>query len=270
MTRVDLSEQPFHVFVGDDEYRSETVIAATGANARQLGIETELALQGRGVSYCAVCDAAFFRDRSVIVVGGGDSAMEEATFLTKFATKVTVVHRRDEFRASPIMLDRARENERIEILTPTSTPAGRGRQVMASHCNTSTRARPEPPADGVFVAIGHDPDGAVSRLADHDEAGTWSASPAQWRRTYPAFFAAGDARPRLPASCYRSGLRPYGRTDAERLIPRGRRSAVAERARTQQPTPPVGATGTQLVRPSARHRRSEPWLLRCWCPYSHG
>ena len=129
VTRVDLSEQPFRVFVGDDEYRSGAVIAATGANARQLGIETELALQGRGVSYCAVCDAAFFRDRNVIVVGGGDSAMEEATFLTKFATKVTVVHRRDEFRASPIMLDRARENERIEILTPYIVDTVLGEEV---------------------------------------------------------------------------------------------------------------------------------------------
>jgi thioredoxin reductase (NADPH) len=174
VTRVDFSERPFRVYVGDDEYRAEAVIVATGANARQLELDSERRLQGRGVSYCAVCDAAFFRQKEVVVVGGGDSAMEEATFLTKFADKVTVVHRREDFRASQIMLDRARANEKIDWVTNAVVD-----EVVGDNAVTAVRTRDintdevsEIPADGLFVAIGHDPNTAlfVGQL-DMDEHG---------------------------------------------------------------------------------------------------
>src|SRR5215207_8544070 len=159
VTEVDFSEYPLRVSVGDDDYLAKSVIVATGANARQLGIDSERTLQGRGVSYCAVCDAAFFREKEIVVVGGGDSAMEEATFLTKFADKVTVVHRRDDFRASPIMLDRARANDKIEWVTNAVVD-----EVVGDVGVTGVRVRDvntdelsELPADGLFVAIGHDP-----------------------------------------------------------------------------------------------------------------
>src|SRR5256884_2096695 len=142
VTRVDFSERPFRVYVGDEEYLAETVIVATGATARQLGVEGEQRLQGRGVTYCAVCDAAFYRDKEVLVVGGGDSAMEEAIFLTKFANKVTIIHRRPEFRASPIMIDRARANEKIEFLTPAVVE-----EVVADNGQTSAGPVRHPDTD---------------------------------------------------------------------------------------------------------------------------
>ena len=240
VTRVDLSERPFRVYVGDDEYRAETVIVATGANARQLGLDTELALQGRGVSYCAVCDAAFFRDRNVVVVGGGDSAMEEATFLTKFATKVTVVHRRDEFRASPIMLDRAQENEKIEILTPYVVDSGAWRGDRQGHGRRPAAhghgRGEELPADGVFVAIGHDPSTALFLdWLDHDEAGYLVAKPGSTETNIAGVFAAGDVQDHV----YRQAVTAAGSgcmaaLDAERFLTEQAhaRSAVAERAST--------------------------------------
>jgi thioredoxin reductase (NADPH) len=199
VTRVDLSEQPFRVWVGDDEYRARTVIVATGATARQLGLPTEKTLQGRGVSYCAVCDAAFFRDQRVVVVGGGDSALEEATFLAKFASRVTVVHRRDQFRASPIMVDRARANDRVELVLDSvvtevlGADAGRVTGVRIENVRTGEQSVLE--TDGLFVAIGHDPTTALfqSQL-DMDEVGYLVTRDRSTETNVPGVFAAGDVQ----------------------------------------------------------------------------
>jgi thioredoxin reductase (NADPH) len=199
VTRVDFSERPFRVYVGDEEHRAETVIVATGASARQLGLPSEQTLQGRGVSYCATCDGAFFRDKVVVVVGGGDSAMEEATFLSRFASKVLIVHRRDEFRASPIMVDRARADEKIELVLNAVVEEVLGRDE--SHV-TGVRVRDvvtgettDIPADGVFVAIGHDPTTALFLdWLDHDDAGYLVTEPGSTRTNIPGVFAAGDVQ----------------------------------------------------------------------------
>jgi thioredoxin reductase (NADPH) len=196
VTRVELGEHPFRVWVGDREFSAESVIVATGATARQLGLESERTLQGRGVSYCAVCDAAFFRDREVVVVGGGDSAMEEAIFLTKFATKVSLVHRRNEFRASQIMLDRARANEKIEFVTPAVVEEvlGEGGQTSAVLIrDLDTGETRELPAQGLFVAIGHDPNTKLFLdQLDHDEAGYLVTKSGSTETNVEGVFAAGD------------------------------------------------------------------------------
>jgi thioredoxin reductase (NADPH) len=196
VTKVDFSEHPFRVWVGDKEHTAEAVIVATGASARQLGLESERSLQGRGVSYCAVCDAAFFRDKQVVVVGGGDSAMEEAIFLTKFATKVSLVHRRDDFRASQIMLDRAKANEKIEFVTPTVVEEviGEGGSTSAVRVrDLDTGETSDLPAQGLFVAIGHDPNTKLFlEQLDHDEAGYLVTQPGSTATNVEGVFAAGD------------------------------------------------------------------------------
>ena len=198
VTKVDFSERPFGVWVGDDEYRAETVIVATGANARQLGLESERVLQGRGVSYCAVCDAAFFRDKTVVVVGGGDSAMEEATFLAKFASKVVLVHRRDVFRASQIMTDRAKATEKIEFILDSVVDEVVGDGVVTGVIvhNVKTDERTEIPADGLFVAIGHDPNTELfkGQLDMDPETGYLITKGKSTETNIPGVFAAGDVQ----------------------------------------------------------------------------
>jgi thioredoxin reductase (NADPH) len=222
VTRVDFSERPFRVYVGDDGYLTETVIVATGATARQLGVEGEQRLQGRGVTYCAVCDAAFYRAKEVLVVGGGDSAMEEAMFLTKFADKVTIIHRREDFRASHIMLDRARANEKIEWITSAVVDEVIGGEKMtgAELRDVRTGEISEISANGLFVAIGHDPNTQLFLdQLEHDDAGYLITKPGTTETNVPGVFAVGDVQDyayRQAVTAAGSGA--MGALDAERFL----------------------------------------------------
>ena len=159
VTRVDFGERPFHLWVGDDEYRADAVIVATGASALWLGLPSEEEFRGRGVSACATCDGFFFRDREIAVAGGGDTALEEALFLTRFASKVTMLVRRDQFRGSKIMVDRAVAHPKIEILHNREVAEVRGAMTVDSLLlrDTVTGEESELPAQGLFVAIGYKP-----------------------------------------------------------------------------------------------------------------
>jgi thioredoxin reductase (NADPH) len=200
VTRVEFASEPggvHRVWVGEDEYRARAVILAMGSDPRKLGVPGEQELSARGISYCATCDAAFYRERRVIVAGGGDSAMEEAIFLSKFASDVKVVHRRDEFRASKIMIDRAREIENIEFVTPyvierfEEGAHGALETAVLRHVSTGEERREE--VDGTFVAIGHDPN---SRIVDGqvstDDGGYVLTEGTSTRTNLPGVFAAGD------------------------------------------------------------------------------
>jgi thioredoxin reductase (NADPH) len=222
VTKVDFSERPFRVSVGDDEYLGRTVIVATGASARQLGLESERRLQGRGVSYCATCDAAFFPDKHVVVVGGGDSAMEEASFLTRFAEKVTIVHRREEFRASKIMLERARANEKIEWITNAVVDEvlGDDRVTGVRLRDVNTGETMEINADGIFAAIGHDPNTALFLdQLDHDAAGYLITHPGSTETNVPGVYAVGDVQDHVYRQAVTAaGSGCMGALDAERYL----------------------------------------------------
>ena len=196
VTDVDLSSRPFRVNVGADEYTADSIVIATGAEAKWLGVPGEQVLTGKGVSACATCDGFFFRDQELVVVGGGDTAMEEALFLTKFASKVTIVHRRDEFRASRIMAARAQEHEKIDILWNTTVTEIHGEDKVTGVTleDTVTGESRRFDTDGVFVAIGHKPttDLFVGQL-DMDDTGYLVAGLNGGTQTsVEGVFAAGD------------------------------------------------------------------------------
>ena len=196
---VKLKEQPFRVYYGDQEVQAKTVVISTGSSAKLIGIETEIQLMGHGVSTCATCDGFFYRGKEIAVVGGGDSAMEEATFLTKFATKVSVIHRREALRASKIMQDRASGNPKIHFVWNTVVEEILGsRETGVTGLkvrNIKTQGVSELKVDGLFVAIGHNPNTEIFKgQVDLDDLGYIKTQPDSTRTNIPGVFACGDVQ----------------------------------------------------------------------------
>jgi thioredoxin reductase (NADPH) len=206
----DLSRRPFRLNVDGDWIEARAVIIATGASARWLGLESEQKLIGHGVSSCATCDGFFYRDKEIMVAGGGDSALEEANFLTRFGRRVTVVHRRDQFRASKIMVDRTRANPKIEILTPVVIDAvhdvAQGVVTGVTLRNVSTGQTWQRPVDGLFVAIGHVPNTAVFKGQIELDAEGYIVSHGGARTSVKGVFHAGDVQDRV----YRQAITAAG------------------------------------------------------------
>ena len=224
VTKVDFSSKPFKVYVGDEEFLSETVILSTGASARMLGLEAEKDLMGYGISTCATCDGYFFKDKEIVVVGGGDSAMEEASFLTKFAKKVTIIHRREVFKASKIMLERARNNPKIDIMVNKSILDIKGNQkdgVSSIILKDAIDGKETIfNCEGVFYGIGHIPNtDFLSMFLDVDENGYIITKADSTRTNIDGIFACGDVQD----SHYRQAITAAGSgcmaaIDAEKFL----------------------------------------------------
>ncbi len=226
VSAIDLSQRPFIISADSVSYAADTLIIATGAESKWLGLESERKLIGYGVSACATCDGFFFRGKEVVVVGGGDSALEEAHFLSRFATKVTLIHRRDQLRASKIMQDRARKNEKIHFVWDTAIEEVYGEPTAEKGVtgvrlrSLKTQAVSDFRCDGVFVAIGHSPNTAVFQgQLDMDEAGYLLTKPGSTATKIPGVFACGDVVDKV----YRQAITAAGTgcmaaIDAERFL----------------------------------------------------
>lgn len=223
VTKVDFSQRPFKIWIRDQEYQAKTVIISTGAKAKLLGLPSEKQYMSRGVSACATCDGAFFRNVNVGVVGGGDTAMEEANFLTRFASKVYIFHRRDSFRASKIMVERAMKNPKIEVIwnSEITEVLGDGKKMNAVIVNdTKTNEKRQMALDGLFIAIGHKPNTELFQgILNMDETGYLKTKPGSSYTNIEGVFAAGDVQD----SVYRQAITAAGSgcmasIDAERWL----------------------------------------------------
>jgi thioredoxin reductase (NADPH) len=226
ITKVDVSKHPFTLFLSNGkEVKTKTLILATGASAKWLGLPSETRLRGKGVSACATCDGFFFRNQDVVVAGGGDTAMEEATFLTRFAKTVTVVHRRDKLRASKIMQEKALKNPKIKFVWDTAIEEIQGTEGVTGvklH-NLKTGERSELAATGFFVAIGHEPNTSAFRdQLKCDEAGYVLVEPGTTKTNIPGVFAAGDvADQNYRQAVTAAGTGCMAAMDAERFLESG-------------------------------------------------
>src|SRR5262249_5106916 len=222
VTEVDLTGRPFTVTVNGEKHQTKTLIVAAGASARLLGLKGEKELIGRGVSTCATCDGYFFRGKPIAVVGGGDSAMEEANFLSRYATKVYLIHRRNEFRASKIMIDRARANEKVEFVTPFAVQeilAPQGVVEGVRLTNQQTKETREIPVPGVFVAIGNNPNTTVFRGKVEMDANGYLRAKHGSLTAVPGVFVAGDVQdPRYRQAVTAAGSGCMAAMDAEKFL----------------------------------------------------
>jgi thioredoxin reductase (NADPH) len=222
VTKVDFSKRPFKIWVGEELYQAKAVIISTGASAKYLGLPSERRLLGRGVSACATCDGAFFKNQQVAVIGGGDTAMEEANFLTRFASKVWVIHRRHEFRASKIMADRVMKNPKVEVIWDTELVEVVGDKAVTAVKleNLKTKQKTEMPMDGVFIAIGHKPNTDLFKgILAMNDVGYLETQGKSTYTSVEGVFAAGDVQDHI----YRQAITAAGTgcmaaMDAERWL----------------------------------------------------